>query len=102
MKTAVKSKIRLLGDRTLVKRIEEDEQKAGEIYIPDSAKEIPQQAKIIAVGPGKLDDEGKRVPMEVKVGDRVLLSKYGSTELNYNGETYQLVCEEDILAIILK
>lgn len=103
MKTKTnKTSITPLGDRVLVKRLEEDEQKVGEIYIPDSAKEKPQQAEVIAIGPGKRDDDGKVVPLEVKPGDRVLLSKYGGSDIKLDEETYQLVREDDILAIIEK
>jgi chaperonin GroES len=95
-----KVKIQPLGDRVLVEAIEEKEQTKGGIIIPDSAKEKPQEAKVVAVGPGKLDDDGKRVPVEVKVGDLVLTSKYGGTEIKYNDKEYKILSSSDILAII--
>lgn len=89
-----------LGDRVLVQRIEEAEQVRGGIIIPDSAKEKPQEAKVIAVGTGKKDDDGKPVAFSVKVGDTVLLSKYGGTEIKLNGDDYLIVREDDILGVI--
>lgn len=97
---AEKSNIRPLGDRVLVKAIEESEQVKGGIIIPDSAKEKPQEAKVIALGTGKRDDNGKLIDFSVKVGDRVLTSKYGGTEVNYGDEKYTIVREEDILAVV--
>lgn len=102
MSVAIQLNIKPLGDRALVKRIEPEEQKLGGIYIPDSAKERPQEAEVIAVGPGKRDDDGKLVPLSIKAGDRVLLSKYGGTDVKYGDEDYQLVREDDILAIVEK
>jgi chaperonin GroES len=92
--------IRPLGDRILVKQIEEKEVVKGGIIIPDSAKEKPQEAKVVAVGAGKLDDNGKRIPIELKKGDKVLISKYGGTEIKVDGETYQILREDDVLAIL--
>ena len=92
--------IKPLNDRILVKLVEQDEVRKGGIIIPDSAKEKPQEAKVIAVGPGKLDDAGKRLPVDVKVGEKVLISKYGGTEVKIDGDTYQLLREDDILAIL--
>ncbi len=92
--------IRPLGDRILVKAIEEKEVVKGGIIIPDSAKEKPQEAKVVAVGSGKLDDNGKRVAIELKVGDKVLISKYGGTEIKVDGEQYQILREDDVLAIL--
>jgi chaperonin GroES len=92
--------IRPLGDRILVKSIEEKEVVKGGIIIPDSAKEKPQEAKVVAVGNGKLDDNGKRIAIELKKGDKVLISKYGGTEIKVDGETYQILREDDVLAII--
>ena len=93
--------VKPLADRILVKRIEQEEQKSGGgIIIPDTAKETPQEAKVVEVGPGKLDDDGKRVPPEVKKGDRVLISKYGGTEVKIDGEEHVIVREDDILAIL--
>ena len=92
--------IRPLGDRILVKAIEEQEVRKGGIIIPDSAKEKPQEAKVIAVGQGRLDDNGKRIPIELKKGDKVLVSKYGGTEIKVDGEAYQILREDDVLAIL--
>ncbi|MBC2605720.1 co-chaperone GroES [Pelagicoccus albus] len=93
-------KVKPLGDRVLIKHIQEDEQVRGGIYIPDSAKEKPQEAEVIALGTGSKDADGKPVPFNVKVGDKVLTSKYGGTEVKVDGETYLLVREDDILGII--
>ena len=95
-----KMKIKPLGDRVLVEAIEEKEQVKDGIVIPDSAKEKPQEAKVIALGTGKTDDKGKKVPFAVKVGDRVLTSKYGGTEVKLNGREYNIIGSEDILGII--
>jgi chaperonin GroES len=99
-KTAKKAGITPLGDRVLVKRAEEGEQVRGGIIIPDSAKEKPQEATVVALGSGKRDKDGEVVPFEVKAGDRVLISKYGGTEVKIGGEDYLLVREDDILGII--
>lgn len=98
--TAAKTKIKPLGDRVLVKHVEESEQVRGGIIIPDSAKEKPQQAEVIALGSGKKDESGKALPFEVKVGDRVLVSKYGGTDVNIEDEKFLLLREDDILGII--
>ncbi len=92
--------IRPLGDRILVKSVEEQEVRKGGIIIPDSAKEKPQEAKVVAIGSGRLDDSGKRVPIELKKGDKVLISKYGGTEIKVDGETYQILREDDVLAVL--
>jgi chaperonin GroES len=92
--------IKPLGDRVLVEAIEEKEVVKGGIYIPDSAKEKPQQAKVIAVGLGKRDDKGVLIPAEVKVGDIVLTSKYGGTEIKLNDKEYKILNASDILAIV--
>jgi chaperonin GroES len=92
--------IKPLADRVVVKPIEEEEKKQGGIIIPDTAKEKPQKGEVVAVGPGKVDDNGKRVPMEVKVGDKVLFGKYAGTEVEIDGEQYLIMRESDILAII--
>jgi chaperonin GroES len=94
------AKIKPLGDRVLVKSIDEEEQVKGGIVIPDSAKEKPQEAEIIALGTGKKDDNGKAIEFEVKVGDRVIVSKYGGTEVKLGEETYNLLREDDILGIV--
>lgn len=89
-----------LGDRVLIQPIVEKESKKGGIIIPDSAKEKPQEGKVIAVGTGKRDDDGKLIPFNVKKGDRVLLPKYGGTEVKIDDQEYQIVREDDILAVI--
>jgi chaperonin GroES len=95
------AKIKPIGDRVLVKYIEEEEEQSrGGIIIPDSAKEKPQEAEVIALGTGKKDDKGKVQDFEVKVGDRVLISKYGGTEVKLDDEKYMLVREDDILGVI--
>ncbi len=93
-------KIRPLNDRILVKRLEEEEKTAGGIIIPDSAKEKPAEGEIIAVGSGKLNDAGERVAVDLKVGDRVLFSKYGGTDVKLDGEDYLIMREDDILGVI--
>ncbi|MCC7519259.1 MAG: co-chaperone GroES [Verrucomicrobiae bacterium] len=93
-------KVKPIGDRVLVKPAKEEEVKKGGIIIPDTAKEKPQEGKVIAVGTGKRDDDGKKIPFEVKVGDRVLISKYGGTEIKIENEEYQILREDDILGII--
>ncbi len=93
-------KIKPLGDRVLVEPSETAEQVKGGIVIPDSAKEKPQEAKVIAVGTGKLDDDGKVIPFNVKKGDRVLMPKYGGTEVKIDDKTYQIIREDDILGVI--
>jgi chaperonin GroES len=92
--------VKPLGDRVLVQAIEQDEVKKGGIIIPDTAKEKPQEGKIIAVGTGKRDDNGKLIPFEVKKGDRVLISKYGGTEIKIDGNDYLIMREDDILGVI--
>ena len=92
--------IKPLGDRLLVEPIEEKETKKGGIIIPDSAKEKPTESIIIALGTGKTDDDGKKVPFEVKKGDRVLASKYGGTEIKLDGKEYKILSTDDILAVI--
>ncbi|MDH7502712.1 MAG: co-chaperone GroES [Verrucomicrobiia bacterium] len=89
-----------LGDRVLVEPVEEKEVKKGGIIIPDTAKEKPQEGVVRALGTGKTDEDGKKVPFEVKVGDRVLISKYGGTEVKIEGKEYKLLNSDDILAII--
>jgi chaperonin GroES len=94
--------IRPLNDRILVLRIEEEEKTSGGIIIPDTAKEKPQEGKVVAVGPGKLDDDGKRIPLEVKKEDRVLFGKYAGTEIKIDGVEHLIMREDDILGIIKK
>ena len=93
-------KIQPLGDRVLVLRIDEEEKTSGGIIIPDSAKEKPQEGKVVAVGPGKLDEDGKKVPMEVKKGDRILFGKYSGNEITIDGVEHLIMREDDILGII--
>jgi chaperonin GroES len=93
-------KIRPLNDRLLVKRLEEEETTAGGIIIPDSAKEKPAEGEIIAVGPGKLNDKGDRIALQVKEGDRVLFSKYGGTDVKLEGEDYLIMREDDVLGVV--
>ena len=89
-----------LGDRVLVEPVEEKEVKKGGIIIPDSAKEKPQEGIVVALGTGKTDDNGKKVPFEVKVKDRVLVSKYGGTEIKVDGKEYKILNADDILAVL--
>jgi chaperonin GroES len=93
-------KIRPLNDRILVKRLEGEEKTAGGIIIPDSAKEKPAEGEIVAVGPGKLNEAGERVAIDVAVGDRVLFSKYGGSEVKLDGEDFLIMREDDILGVI--
>lgn len=93
-------KIKPLADRILVKREEPSETVRGGIIIPDSAKEKPQEGRVVAVGPGKLDEQGKRVAMEVKKGDRILMGKYAGTEVKIDGEEHLILREDDVLAVI--
>jgi len=100
MATATKTKLRPLHDRILVKRIEEGDVKHGSIIIPDTAKEKPQEAKVIAVGNGKVTEDGKKIPLDVKAGDRVLFGKYSGSEIKLDGEEYLILREEDVLGIL--
>jgi len=93
-------KIRPLHDRVIIKRLEEETQTSGGLYIPDTAKEKPIQGKVIAVGTGKRDKEGKVVALEVKAGDKVLFSKYSGTEVKIDGDEHLIMREEDLLAIL--
>ena len=98
--TMAKVNVRPLGDRVLVQPLEEAEVKKGGIIIPDTAKEKPQEGKVVALGTGKRDDDGKLVPFTVKAGDTVLISKYGGTEIKVDGNSYLIMREDDILGII--
>ncbi len=89
-----------LEDKIIVKQAEAETQTASGLYIPENAKEKPQEGEVLAVGPGRRDDNGERIPMDVKVGDRVLYSKYGGTEVHYQGEDYLIVSARDLLAIV--
>ena len=93
-------KVRPLHDRLLVKREDESEEKIGGIIIPDTAEEKPQRAKVVAVGNGKVTEEGKRVPLDVKSGDRILFGKYSGNEVKIDGDDYLILREEDVLAIL--
>jgi chaperonin GroES len=93
-------KVRPLADRILVKREDASETVRGGIIIPDSAKEKPQEAKVVAVGPGRSDDSGKKVALELKKGDRILMGKYAGTEVKIDGEEHLIMREEDVLAVI--
>ncbi len=93
-------KLRPLNDRVVVTRIEEDEKTRGGIIIPDTAKEKPQEGKVIALGPGKLDENGKRIPMEVKENDKILFGKYAGTEIRIDGVEHLIMREDDILGIV--
>jgi len=93
-------KIRPLNDRVLVSRVEEEKKTSGGIIIPETAKEKPQEGKVIAVGPGKVDEDGKRVAMDVKVGDRILFGKYSGNEIKIEGVEHLIMREEDILAVL--
>jgi len=99
-KERYKMKIRPLQDRVIVKRLEEEEKTKGGIIIPDSAKEKPQEGKVIAVGKGKTTEDGKVIPLDVKAGDRILFGKYAGTEVKIEGEEHLIMREEDILGII--
>lgn len=92
--------VKPLGDRILVEPVEEKEVKKGGIIIPDSAKEKPTEGIVVALGTGKTDDNGKKLPFEVKVKDRVLVSKYGGTEIKLDGKEYKILNSDDILAVI--
>ena len=93
-------KVRPLHDRVLVKRLEEAEQVRGGIIIPDSAKEKPQEAEVIAVGPGKAQDNGERAPMDVAVGDKVLVGKYSGSDIKIDDDEYVILREDEILAVV--
>ena len=89
-----------LGDRVVIRVLEQEEKTASGIFLPDTAKEKPSQGEVVAVGPGKLQDDGKRVALDVKVGDKNIFSKYAGTEVKFEGTKYLIVSERDILAII--
>ena len=100
MPTATKVKLRPLHDRILVKRLEETEDRHGSIIIPDTAKEKPQEGKVIAVGTGKVTEEGRKIPLDVKAGDRILFGKYSGSEVKLDGQEYLTMREEDVLGIL--
>ncbi len=99
-KGKAKLTVKPLSDRVVVKPLEESEQMRGGLYIPDTAKEKPSQGEVVAVGPGKVSDEGARLEMDVKVGDRVLYGKYSGTDVTLDGHEYLILRESDILAVI--
>jgi len=92
--------VKPIGDRILVEAVEEKEVKKGGIVIPDTAKEKPMESRVVALGSGKTDDNGKKVPFELKKGDRVLVNKYGGTEIKLNGKDYKILNSDDVLAVI--
>jgi chaperonin GroES len=92
------AKLQPLADRVLVKPIEKEEKTKSGIYLPDTAKEKPQEGEVLAVGPGKMSDDGKRIPLDVKVGDRIIYAKYGGTEIKVDDEELIILRESDILA----
>ena len=100
MAAEVKTGIKPLGDRVVVKRNEEEAKTKGGIVLPDTAKEKPQKGKVIAVGTGRVLENGQRVPLEVKEGDIVVFAKYGGTEIGYDGEEYVILSERDLLAVL--
>jgi chaperonin GroES len=97
---ATSLKVKPLADRVVVKPLEDAEQMRGGLYIPDTAKEKPQQGEVVAVGPGKVGDDGKRVQPELKVGDKVLYGKYSGTEVSLDGGQYLILRESDVLAVV--
>ena len=99
-KTATALKVQPLGDRIVVKPLDAQEVKKGGIIIPDTAKEKPQEGIVVALGTGKTNDDGKKIPFEVKKGDRVLVSKYGGSEIKIDGKEYKILSSDDILAIL--
>ena len=92
--------IRPIGDRILVEAVEEKELKKGGILIPDTAKEKPMESRVVALGTGKTDDNGKKVPFEMKKGDRLLVAKYGGTEIKLDGKEYKILSSDDVLAVL--
>jgi chaperonin GroES len=95
-----KMKLRPLGDRIVVEPLEAEEKTKGGIILPDTAKEKPQEGKVVAIGKGKIDENGKPLPMEVKMGDKILYGKYAGTEITVEGKEYMILKEEDILAVV--
>jgi len=98
--TTVSVNIKPLEDRILVQTLEAEQTTASGLVIPDTAKEKPQEGEVLAVGPGRVDDNGKRIPLDVKVGDKVIYSKYGGTEVKYSGEEYLILSARDVLAVL--
>ena len=100
MTTATKVVLKPLEDRIVVEPLEAEQVTASGLVIPDTAKEKPQEGKVLAVGPGRIDDNGQRIPLDVAVGDVVIYSKYGGTEVKYNGEEYLILSARDVLAVV--
>ena len=100
MATATKTKLRPLHDRILIKRVAEEEVRRGGIIIPDTAKEKPQEGEVVAVGPGRLTEDGKRVAPEVKKGDRILVGKYSGTDVKIDGTEYTILREDEVLGVL--
>jgi len=98
--TATKTVLKPLEDRVVVRTLEAEQTTASGLVIPDTAKEKPQEGEVLALGPGRIDDKGNRVPLDVAVGDKVIYSKYGGTEVKYAGEEYLILSARDILAVI--
>jgi chaperonin GroES len=94
--------IKPLEDRVVVKSVEAEQTTASGLVIPDTAKEKPQEGEVLAIGPGRIDDKGNRVPLDVAVGDKVIYSKYGGTEVKYAGEEYLILSARDVLAVVTK
>ena len=92
--------IKPLEDRIVIRQVDSEEKTASGLYRPDAAKEKPQEGEVLAVGPGRVDDNGNRVPVDVKVGDHVIFSRYGGTEVKYDGEELQILSARDVLAIV--
>ena len=92
--------IKPLEDRIVIRQVDSEEKTASGLYIPDAAKEKPQEGEVLAVGPGRVDDNGNRVPVDVKVGDHVIFSRFGGTEAKYDGEELQILSARDVLAIV--
>lgn len=92
--------IKPLEDRIVIRQVDSEEKTASGLYIPDAAKEKPQEGEVLAVGPGRVDDNGNRVPVDVKVGDHVIFSRFGGTEVKYDGEELQILLARDVLAIV--
>jgi chaperonin GroES len=101
-RSAVSVSIKPLEDRVVVRTLEAEQTTASGLVIPDTAKEKPQEGEVLAVGPGRIDDKGQRVPLDVAVGDRVIYSKYGGTEVKYAGEEFLILSARDILAVVAK
>ena len=97
-----KTKFRPLHDRVVVRRIDAEEKTKGGIIIPDTAKEKPQEGEVVAVGPGRIDDNGNRVPIDVAVGDRVIYSKYGGIEVKFGADDYLVLSARDVLAVVVR